>query len=146
MFNIINHQRNANLNHNEISPHTCQNDCLKTMNTFYRGCGEKGTLLHCCRVCLVTQSCPTLCDPMDCSPSGSSVHGNSPSKNTIVIAMPSSRGSSQPRDRTWVSCTAGRLPSEPPGKPKNTGVGSLSFLQGNFPSQESKCRDLLHCR
>ena len=34
--------------------------------------------------CLVTQSCPTLCDPMDCSPPGSSVHGDSPGKNTGV--------------------------------------------------------------
>ena len=33
-------------------------------------------------VCLVAQSCPTLCDPMDCSPPGSSVHGDSPGKNT----------------------------------------------------------------
>ena len=32
--------------------------------------------------CLVTQSCPALCDPMDCSPPGSSVHGDSPGKNT----------------------------------------------------------------
>ena len=31
------------------------------------------------------------------------------------------------------------LPSEPRGKPKNTGVGSLSLLQGNFPVQESNC-------
>ena len=31
---------------------------------------------------LVTQLCPTLCDPMDCSPPGSSVHGSSPGKNT----------------------------------------------------------------
>jgi len=37
------------------------------------------------------------------------------------------------------------LPSEPPGKPKNTGVGSLSLLQGIFPTQESNW-DLLHCR
>jgi len=37
------------------------------------------------------------------------------------------------------------LPSEPSGKPKNTGVGSLSFLQGIFLTQESK-RGLLHCR
>ena len=36
------------------------------------------------------------------------------------------------------------LPSEPPGKPKNTGVGSLSLLQGVFPTQESNC-GLLHC-
>ena len=35
-----------------------------------------------CAVCLVAQSCPTLCNPMDCSPPGSSVHGDSPGKNT----------------------------------------------------------------
>ena len=35
-------------------------------------------------MCLVTQLCPTLCDPMDCSPPGSSVHGDSPGKNTGV--------------------------------------------------------------
>ena len=40
---------------------------------------------------------------------------------------------------------ADSLPSEPPGKPKNTGVGSLSLLQGNFPTQELN-QDLLHCR
>ena len=37
------------------------------------------------------------------------------------------------------------LPSEPPGKPNNPGVGSLSLLQGIFPTQESN-QDLLHCR
>ena len=37
------------------------------------------------------------------------------------------------------------LPSEPPGKPKNTGMGSLSLLQGNFLTQESNW-GLLHCR
>ena len=35
-------------------------------------------------VCLVTQSCPTFCNPMDCSPPGSSVHGDSPGKHTGV--------------------------------------------------------------
>ena len=55
--------------------------------------------------------------------------------------MPSSSGSSQPSDRTM---QADFLPSEPPEKPKNTGVGSLSLLQGNFPTQESN-RGLLHC-
>ena len=39
-------------------------------------------ILVCC--CLVTQSCPNLCDPVDCSPSRSSVHGDSPGKNTGV--------------------------------------------------------------
>ena len=40
---------------------------------------------------------------------------------------------------------ADSLPSEPPGKPRNTGVGSLSLLQGIFPTQELNW-DLLHCR
>ena len=35
-------------------------------------------------ICLVTQLCPTLCDPRNCSPPGSSVHGDSPGKNTAV--------------------------------------------------------------
>ena len=41
-------------------------------------------MLYCTVLCLVTQSCPTLHDPMDCSPPGSSVHGDSPGKNTGV--------------------------------------------------------------
>ena len=53
-------------------------------------------------LCLVAQSCPTLCDPMDCSPPGSFVCGDSPGKNTGV-----SCGSSQPRDQTQVSHIAG---------------------------------------
>ena len=60
-------------------------------------------------LCLVAQSCPTLCDSMDCSPPGFSVHGDSPGKDTGVGCMPSNRGSSQPRDWTQISCTAGRL-------------------------------------
>ena len=49
------------------------------------------------------QLCLTLCDPMDCSPLGSSVRRDSPGKNARVVAMPSSRGSSQPRDLNLVS-------------------------------------------
>ena len=62
------------------------------------------------------------------------------------VALPSFRGTSQPRDWTQVSHVAGGfLPAEPPGKPKNTGVGSLSLLQGIFPTQESNL-GLLHCK
>ena len=54
------------------------------------------------------------------------------------LAIPVSRGSSQPRDRTQVSQIAGdSIPAEPQRKPDNTGVGSLSLLQQIFPTQES---------
>ena len=56
----------------------------------------------------VAQSCPTLCDPMDCSLSGSSVHGIFQARVLEWVAISFSRGSSQPRDRTWVSHIAGR--------------------------------------
>ena len=58
---------------------------------------------------LVAQLCPTLCDPMDCSLPGSSVHGTLQARILEWVATPFSRGSSQPRDRTWVSCIAGRF-------------------------------------
>ena len=57
---------------------------------------------------LVTQSCTVLCNSMDYNPLGSSVQWNSPGKNTAVGTIPFSRGSSQPRDRTEVYCTADR--------------------------------------
>ena len=58
---------------------------------------------------LVPQLCPTLCDSMDCSPPGSSVHGILRAGILEWVAIPFFRGSSQPRDRTRVSCTAGRF-------------------------------------
>ena len=55
-----------------------------------------------------SQSCPTLCDPMDCSLPGSSVHGILQARILEWVAISFSRGSSCPRDRTQVSCIAGR--------------------------------------
>ena len=64
------------------------------------------------------QSCPTLCDQMDCSPPGSSVHGILQARILEWVAMPSSSGSSQPRDEpTFSALQADSLPTEPPGKP-----------------------------
>ena len=64
---------------------------------------------------------PTLCNPMDCSPPGSSVHGILQAGILEWVAMPSSRGSSQPRDQTHSSCGScidrQILYAEPPGKP-----------------------------
>ena len=47
---------------------------------------------------LVAQLCPTLCDPMDCSPPGSSVYGILQAGMLEWVDIPFSRGSSQPRD------------------------------------------------
>ena len=58
---------------------------------------------------LVAQSCPTLCNPMDCSLPSSSVHGILQAKILEWVSIPFSRGSSQPRDQTWVCCMAGRF-------------------------------------
>ena len=58
-------------------------------------------------LCVVAQSCLTLCNTEDCSPPGSSVHGILQARILEWVAMPSSRGSSQPRDRAQVSRTAG---------------------------------------
>ena len=57
----------------------------------------------------VTQSCPTLCDPMDYSPPGSSVHGILQERIVEWVAIPFFRESSRPRDQTWVSCISGRF-------------------------------------
>ena len=78
--------------------------------------------MHACCVCAKSlQSCLTLCDPMDSSPSGSSVHGILQARILECVFMPSSRGSSRPRDSNYVSCDswiAGRFfTAEPPGKP-----------------------------
>ena len=51
------------------------------------------------------QLCPTLCNPRDCSPPGSSVHGIFQARILEWVAVSYSRGSSQPRDQTCVSCT-----------------------------------------
>ena len=64
----------------------------------------------CC--CLIAKSCPTLCDPMDCSPPGSSVHGISQARILESVVISYSKGSSQSRDQTQSG-----LDTEPPGKP-----------------------------
>ena len=70
--------------------------------------GEDTNDTHSLKV-LVNQSCPTLCDLMDYSLSGSSVHGILQAKILEWVAIPFSRGSSQPRDWNWVSCSVGRF-------------------------------------
>ena len=72
----------------------------------------------CCAKLL--QSCLTLCDPMDHSLPGSTVHGTLQARILEWVVMPSSRGSSWSSDRTYVSCTTGGFfTPEPRGKPSS---------------------------
>ena len=75
--------------------------------------------------CSVAQSCPTLCDPVDCSPPGSSVHGILQARVLGWVVISSSRGSSPPRDWThvsWVSLhwQVGSLPPSHLGRPEDS--------------------------
>ena len=92
---------------NKITMRVCMRACM-------RACGH----VWCIRAKSL-QSCPTLCDPTDCSPRGSSVKGILQARILEWVAMPSSRESSQLRDWTQVSpaLQADSLPSELPGKP-----------------------------
>ena len=73
-------------------------------------------MILCC--CSVPESCLTLCNPMDCSPPGSSLHGISQARILEWVVTTFSRGSSWPRDWTRISWIAGKFfIAEPPGKP-----------------------------
>ena len=109
-------QEKCKSNHTEIPSCTCQN--------------EWKSLSH----------VQLFATPMDCI-----VHGILQARILEWVALPFSR-SSQLRDWTQVSQIAGRFFTRwVTGKPKNTGVGSLSLLQGLFLTQESNW-GLLHCR
>ena len=116
----------------------------------------------------VTQSCPTLCDPMDCSPSGSSVYGIVQARQLVKVKVAqacltlcdpmdyTAHGILQARILEWVALPSpGDLPdpgikpgspalqvdslsAEPQRKPKYTGVGSLSYP---FSSGSSRLRN-----
>ena len=101
----------------------------------------------CMCLCLVIQSCPTLCDSMDRSlPGSSGPRGFSRQGYWRGLPCPPPgdlpNSGIEPRSLTL---QVDSFPSEPPGKSKNTGVGSLSLFQWNFLTQESN-QGLLHCR
>ena len=87
----------------------------------------------------VAQLCPTLYDPMDCPWAFS--------RQEYCSGLPCPPPGDLPNPRiepTSPAFQVDSLPSEPPGKPMNTGMGSLSLLQGIFPKELNQ--GLLHCR
>ena len=81
---------------------------------------------------LIAQSCPTLCDPADCSPPGYSVHGIFQPRILEWVTIPFSRKSSWPRDQTWVSCIADRFFTTWATRKSATHIHILLFF--GFPS------------
>ena len=85
-------------------------------------------------LCLVTKLCLTLCDPMDCSLSGSCPWGLSRQGYWSGLPCPPPGDLHSPGiEPRSPSLQADSIPSEPPGKPMNTGVYSLCLLPGNLP-------------
>ena len=96
----------------------------------------------------VAQSHPTLCDPMDCSLPGSSLHGILQARVLEWVAISFPRGSSWPRDQTWVSGIPGRHFNlwatrealKKPQRSPNSSLNNLTFLpphMANFYEQSS---------
>ena len=115
----------------------------------------------CVQACVLSlQLCLTLCDSIDGSLPGSSVHGILQTRILEWVAMPSSRGSSQPRDQThisYASCIAGGFfTAEPPTEPGPLPyfliislflASSLSFTNATVATDSlcSKAFEVLHC-
>ena len=80
---------------------------------------HSSAFVSCLMPAKLLQSYPPLCDPVDCSPPGSSAHGILQARTLEWVAVPSSRGSSRPSGRSHVSCIAGGFfTAEPLGKPE----------------------------
>ena len=80
---------------------------------------KEGAITPCCWCCSsVAKSCPTLSDPMNCSPPGSSVHKLSQARRLDWVAISFSKGTCWPRDWTCLSYTVGKFfTTKTPGKP-----------------------------
>ena len=79
---------------------------IKILETFIT-CRNDGSFG--CVLCLVAQSCLTLCNSLNCSSPGSSVHGSLQARTLEWVAISFSTGSSQTSDQTCISCIAGRI-------------------------------------
>ena len=110
---------------------------------------QGGIVCMCMCVCVCVcvhahaQSCPTLCDPMDCSLPGSSLHGISQARILQWIAISSSRVSSWPRDQTCIifnSCTtSGFFTAEPPWRDSKMLIKQTTWELGKEVGREYTC-------
>ena len=100
---------------------------------------------------LVSKFCLTLCNPMDCSPPGSSVHGISQARIHEWVAISFSRRPSQPRDQPHDSCIGRQsLTAEPPGKATMEYYSAIKrdeiwvICTGSFPEMQMDLQSVTH--
>ena len=118
---------------------------LKDKGKFMKKCLERQDIVLQDKTVLVSHSCPILCNHMDCSPLGSSVHVILQARIQEWVAIPFSRGSFQPRDRTQVSHIVGWFftiwaTREEPNNVKNKGKFMKKLLerQDSLPTKGRK--------
>ena len=98
----------------------------------FGGQGKKNGIItaSCLCSCLVAQLCPTLCDPVDCSSPGSSIHGISQARILEWVAVSFWGDLPDPGiEPGSPALQTDSLPSEPPGKPNNGLKGLLKFRE-----------------
>ena len=93
----------------------------------------KFTEIVCLQCTVLVQVSTTLCDPMDCSPPGSSIYGILQARILEWVAMPAFRGSSWPRYRTCVSCIAGKFFTTEPATGEAPIVHKTHAKSGSSP-------------
>ena len=110
-------------------------------------CGLSSSLTSsCAALCLITQLCPTLCDPMTATHQAPLSLGFSRQEYWSGLPCPPPGDLPNPGiEPRSLTLQADSVLSQPPGKPMNTGVGGLSLLQGIFATQQLN-QGLLHCR
>ena len=103
--------------------------------------------LSCAVLCLVTQLCPTVCDPTDCSLPGSSVHGDSPGENSGLPCPPLGDLSKPGMEPRSPALQVDSLTSEPPGKPHHylPPLKMYQSIQRGPPPSASSGPIALHC-
>ena len=104
------------------------------------------TSADCFFKCSVAQPCPALCNPKGYSHQAPLSMEFSKQEHWSGLPCPSPEALPKPGIKPrFPALQVDFLPSEPPEKAENTGVGNLSLLLGNFPTQELN-QGLLHCR
>ena len=116
--------------------HTAQDSLRLLFVLFQQGLLWAPFILPCMCYAQSLQLCPALCNPMHCSPPGSSVHRILQARILEWVVMPSSRGSSQPRDQTRISLSL-----------QNWQAGSLAlYLLGSPSFSFGQCQSCAHSR